>query len=262
MLLEKLRYKAEYATAPHSRDIKKPNEDRLLIDEERGIFILLDGITRVHSEYEHAPYSSAAGEVGDIFIKEVYARLCENINEPDIEQLMRSAVNAGNERIREYRKIKSLEEWGFYPATLGIIAIIRNNTLHYLSVGDSLCVLIRGSSKIVFGREFVLEAVDMLGVSKAERYEKYCNHPKNELSYTIFNGDYDVMNGVEYSFIDLHKGDLLLIGSDGIGSQLKYEKIGNLIMHSPDEIISLSDRYDRPPFAEYADDKTLIKLSF
>ena len=81
-------------------------------------------------------------------------------------------------------------------------------------------------------------------------------------TYTVFNGDDEVTVGLEYSFIDLHSGDTLLIGSDGIGDYMKFEKSADLIKQSPEEMINNSAEYDARPYAEYADDKTLIKLSF
>ena len=261
-ILEKIGCRIDFASAPHGRALEKPNEDKLLIDEENGIFIILDGVTRVHTEYERFPYESAALTVGEIFLDQAYGYIKSHIDEPDIEQMLKSAVKLANEKIREYRETRSLEEWKFYPSTLGIISILRGNTLHYLSVGDCMATLIRGSSKILFGRQFSLEAVDLNNVTKQERYSTYCNHPENHLSYTVFNGDEKVMEGLEYSFIDLHSGDVLLLASDGIASYIKYEKTSDIIKQSADEIISLSARYDQPPYAEYADDKSLIKLSF
>lgn len=261
-ILEKVRYRTDYATKPHGRELEKPNEDRLLIDEEKGIFIVLDGVTRVHKEYEMAPYESAARDVGDIFLKEVYGYICAHISDTDPREILEGAVRGANAMIMDYRSKKSEEEWSFYPSTLGILSILRENTLYYLCVGDCIGVLIRGSSRMLFGREFALEAVDLHDVSKKERYALYCNHPENHLSYTVFNGDEVVMNGVEYSFIDLHEGDTLFLASDGIGDYLKYEKIADLKMQSAEEMVSLSGEYDMPPYAEYADDKTVIKLSF
>ena len=260
--LEKIRYKTEHATIPHQRKLAKPNEDRLIVDEERGIFIVLDGVTRVHKEYEQTPYKSAAGDVGDIFIEEAYSYICKHISEDSPEEIMREAVRLANSKIKEYRDAKSQADWGYYPSTLGIISILRDNTLHYLSVGDSIGVLVRGSSRMLFGREFALEAVDLNNVSKKVRYDIYCNHPENHLSYTVFNGDDVVMDGLEYSFIDIHPDDIVFLASDGIGSYLKYEKLPLLRSQSPSEIIESSRRYDAPPYADYADDKTLIKLSF
>lgn len=261
-VLEKIRYKTDFASAPHTRDIDKPNEDRLLVDEERGIFIVLDGVTRVHSEYKEAPFESAAGEVGDIFLGAVYSYLCDHVSDPDPKVILNDAVRVANSLIKDYRSQKSEEEWGFYPSTLGIISLLRDGTLYYLSVGDCIGVLLREKSKILFGRECTLEAVDLHEVSKKERYATYCNHPENHLSYTVFNGDDVVMAGVEYSYVDIHEGDILFLATDGIGNYLKYEKVCDLKEQSAEEIISLSGKYDTLPYSNYGDDKTLIKISF
>ena len=261
-LLEKTKFHIECASAPHGREIKKPNEDRLLIDEENGIFILLDGVTRIHREYEEHPYESAALDLGNIFIEEAYPLIKSNLTAPDPERLLREAVRAANVKIKEYRRRKSLAEWEFYPSTLGIIGIIRDGCLHYVSAGDCIGVLIRKGAKMLFGREWTLEAVDKLNVSKKERYDFYCNHPENHLSYTVFNGDEEVMVGLQYSFIDLHEGDTLLMTSDGLGDYIKFEKSADLLRQTPAEMIARSGEYDLAPYAEYADDKTIIKLSF
>lgn len=260
-LLEKLRYVVDFSTKTHTRGLQKPNEDRLLVDAERGIYIVLDGVTRVHSEYDAAPFSSAAGDVGDMFIGEVYSYLTSHISEPDTERLLRCAAESGNRLVREYRERKSDSEWGFYPSVVGIISVLRDGKLHYLAVGDCIGVLLRGNSRILFARELPLEAVDMLDVSKNERYEKYCNHPENHLSYTVFSGHDEVMEGVEYSYIDIHEGDVIFLATDGIGSYLKYEKVADLRWLSAEEIIARSGEYDAPPYATYADDKTLVKIS-
>ena len=262
MLLQKNALSVDFATAPHNRSLDKPNEDRHLIDTERGIFIVLDGVTRVHKEYSEHPYKSAAGEVGDIFLKEVYDYITNHLSDPSPRDILEGAVRLANKKIKEYRSKRSLEEWGFYPSTLGIISILRGRTLHYLCVGDCIAVLMRYNSKIIFGREFTLEAVDLHDVSKSDRYALYCNHPDNHLSYTVFNGDEVVMEGVEYSLIDIHEGDILLLASDGIADFIKYEKVRDLITMSAEDMINSSGKYDLPPYAEYADDKTLIKLQF
>jgi serine/threonine protein phosphatase PrpC len=262
MLLQKNALSVEYATKLHGRGLDKPNEDRLLADKERGIFIVLDGVTRVHKEYDATPNQSAAGDVGDIFLKAVYEYICEHLYEPNPRSILEEAVRIANAKIKDYRRKKSLDEWGFYPSTLGIISILRGKTLHYLCVGDCIGVLIRYNSKIIFGRELTVKAVDLCGTTKSDRYALYCNHPENHLSYTVFNGDEVVMDGVQYSLIDLHDGDVLFLASDGISDYLKYEKAVDLILKSPEIIIEDSGRYDAPPFASYADDKTLIKLQF
>lgn len=261
-LFEKIDIKAEWASAPNCREkLKKPNEDRLLFDEENGIIILLDGVTRVHKEYDERPYESASADVGEIFIDVVHRSILENINDPNTENVLMCAIERANSEIREYRKQKTKTDWEFYPSTLGFIGLIRGRVLYYVGVGDCLTVLIRKKNKILLGKEWSLEALDKQVVSKKDRYDIYCNHPENSLSYTVFNGDDSVMSGVNCSFIDLHRGDVMLIVSDGIADYVKYEKSEELVVQSPDEMISLSTKYDVPPYADYADDKTVIKIS-
>lgn len=256
----KTKLSVDYGSIPHNRKIAKPNEDKLIVDEENKIFILLDGITRPHSEYEMRPNKSYAKDYSEEFADSAYTYIVTHMDELEPEELLTNAVKTANNKL--CRMKAKIGECEFYPGTLGIISIIKDERLHYVCVGDSLAVLIRKTSRLVFGRELPLEAVDLHNVSKAIRYETYCNHPENHLSYTIFNGDDVVMDGLEYSFIDLCESDVLFLGSDGIGSCLKYEKIQDLKVMTVEEIFKLSEKYDIPPYAEYADDKTLIKLTF
>ena len=234
----------------------------MFFDEKNSLFILLDGVTRVHSEYDERPYKSASAEVGDIFIDELVANISDNIDHPDPEFILTNAIRSANAKIKTYRDQKSKSDWDFYPATLGVVGLVRGNVLYYVGIGDCLCVLIRNNAKMLFGKEWTLEALDKLAVTKTERYGEYCNHTENALSYTVFNGDDEVMAGISCSFIDLHKGDVLFIASDGISDYIKFEKSKDLIFQHPKQMIELSTKYDIPPFAEYADDKTVIKISF
>ena len=116
----------------------------------------------------------------------------------------------------------------------------------------------------LFGRAFSasLEALEIQQITKKERYEQHCNHPDHHLSYTVFNGDDIVEVGLEYAYIDVHADDMLLIASDGISRYLKYEKAQLLRTQTPEEMIVRSDKYDHPPYAKYADDKSVIKIAF
>ena len=260
---EKLVFKTECASVPNTRiELKKPNEDRFFVDEKNGVIILLDGVTRVHSEYDERPYESASAEVGEIFIKTAYGFIVDNINSSDPESVILGAISFANEKLREFRDKKSVSEWNFYPATLGFVGLIRDNILYYVGVGDCMGVIIRRKAKIILGKEWSVEALDKLNITKNQRYGLYCNHPENPLSYTVFNGDDSVVTELDCSFVDLHAGDILFVVSDGIADYVKYEKSDILINQSPEQIILNSSDYDVPPYAEYADDKTIVKVTF
>ena len=259
--MKKIKCFVSSATKANNRDFNKPNEDYILYDEEAGIYILLDGVTRIHSEYTDG--TSAAFEVGKIFAERVYEYLSENIfgiQEEDVPAILKVAVIEGNIAIEKYRLQKSLQEWGYYPATVGIVALIYNKTLHYICAGDSLGVVLRGNSKLFFGEQQSIKAIDINNISKEIRYSTYCNHPENELSYALFNGDSSLIESMEQSFLDIHPGDVIIFASDGVGNYIKYEKTDKLKAVTPSEMTELSVVYDQPPYAKYSDDKAIIKI--
>lgn len=250
----------DMAWRTHARDIPKPWEDYMICDPENQIFVVLDGITRIHQEYFDCPDHSAACEVNAVFASAVMEYLAANREEASTERLLREAVRQGNRKIAVYREKKSLDEWGFYPGTLGIIAVVRGNRLHYLCNGDCIGLILRGNSKICFGEQLSLAALENMKVSKADRYRIYCNHPENELSYTIFNGDECVPETCEYAWIDLYPGDSVVLASDGIKNYMKYESVEVILNSSAEELIARSVKYDVPPFATYSDDKSVMKF--
>ena len=259
--MEKIKYFVTSDLKANNREFKKPNEDYILYDVENGIYILLDGITRVHSEYIDG--TSAAFEVDKIFADTVYEYLLKrvkNVDKNEIESVLRSAVVEGNSAVAKYRLKKTLEEWCYYPATLGIVALIYDRTLYYVCAGDSLGAILRGSSKLYFGEQQSVKAIDINKFSKDIRYSTYCNHPDNELSYAVFNGDEALADAIEQSFIDLHPGDIVILASDGMERYIKFEKVETLRTISPEKMTELSVVYDKPPYAKYSDDKAIIKI--
>ena len=258
--MDHMKFSVETVSCINKRDIQKPNEDVIVADADRGIFILLDGVTRPHEEYREVPGASAARDASTVFAREAYAYLKEHSREKDKECLLRDAAACANSHLLSLRSGKSLAQWEFYPATLGILALIDDGVLHYLTVGDCMGVLFRGSSRILFGKEFSLEGVDLLRPSKAERYEKYCNQHPGFLSYTVFNGDESAPASAEYSFLRLEKGDTVLFATDGVGEMVKFEKQNVLTTASLEDLLVLSGKFDTDPFGKYADDKSMIRI--
>lgn len=245
----------------NSRGLGKPNEDLILIDREQGIFFLLDGITRVHQEYRDHPGHSAAGDVGRIFSEAAHAFLLKHPHMPPA-QLLREAAIAGNNALLPYRRQKSLEEWQFYPGTLGILAILREDTLHFVYNGDCLGMRIRNGETHYFGRQQQTKQLEEMKISKADRYNIYCNHPEHPLGYGIFNGDPQMAELLDSGCLELCSGDTILLCSDGIGDYMQHTDPAILIGQTPEQMLDASTLYDAPPYATYADDKAILKLQF
>ena len=150
-LLENIAVHAAFASEPHKRALQKPNEDRLLCDPENGIFVVLDGVTRVHAEYEQHPYDSSAADVADLFIEAVHCAILQDLRNPRWDLLLKNAIHEANGVLHTYRAKQSEDKWVFYPAATGIVSLIRNNTLYYAAAGDCLGMLLRGNAKQLFG---------------------------------------------------------------------------------------------------------------
>lgn len=257
-----LSYHVDSATRINNRGLGKPNEDIVFVDRDHHIFILLDGITRVHAEYRIYPGRSAALEVGEIFLEAAYAYLTAHMEEPDADGLLHQAALAGNAAIVPYRNQRTLEQWQYYPGVLGILAILRGEQLHYAYLGDSLAAHIHGSEKEIFGRQTQLQTIAQMRVSKQDMYEKYCNHPESPLGYGIFNGDETVTSLLDHGVRHLSSGDTVILCSDGLGPYLCETDIQALRTLSPEEMLDASAPFDVPPYAPYADDKAIIKITF
>lgn len=260
--MEQLKYDVWAATRINGRGLSKPNEDYYLVDRDRHVFILLDGITRVHKEYEDYPGRSAACDVNEIFSDVAYRYILAHMEEQDPDSLLRNAAMAGNSALASYRIKQPMEQWKFYPGTLGILAMVCGSRIHFLYNGDCQGTLIRKGCKMHFGQQGCAEALELMKVSKKERYDLYCNHPENPLGYGIFNGDEGAFALFEQSGFELEPGDLLILCSDGIAKYVRYMKVQDLEALTPEEMIEDSCKLDVPPFASYADDKTLIKIQF
>lgn len=260
--MNQLTYQVISAMRINDRGLGKPNEDFVLIDRENQIFILLDGITRVHQEYTDAPGKSAALDVSQLFAETAHAYIIAHLDEGTTDQLLHDAAVAGNKALLPYRSHRPLEQWQFYPGTLGILAMIRDGRLYFLYVGDCLGTLIRQGAKLHFAQQAQNEALEKMKISKADRYNIYCNHPEHPLGYGIFNGDESAEALFQQSSLELLPGDTLILCTDGLRDYIRCTRSRVLTGQTAEQMIASSAPFDAPPFASYADDKAVIKLTF
>ena len=254
-----MQFRYDTDTQINNRDFGKPNEDLILLDQEHQIFFILDGITRVHQEYADRPGYSAALEAGQLFSAAAHEYILHNFHLP-AEQLLRQAAAAGNSALRPFRQQRTLEQWQFYPGTLGILAMIRHGVFHYVYNGDCLGTLLRHGEKIHFGRQEQTKTLEELRISKADRYALYCNHAENSLGYGIFNGDDAMSSLLDHGKLPLQPGDVILLCTDGIGEFIQHADSRALVEQTPQQMLEDSVVYDVPPYAAYADDKTILRI--
>jgi len=247
-------------TQINNRSFGKPNEDVILADPDHRVYFVLDGITRVHREYGEQPGYSAALEAGQRFSAAAHAWILAHPNLPP-EELLRQAAAEGNRVLVPFRRQRTKEQWQFYPGTLGILALIRSGILHYVYNGDCMGTLIRKGEKHYFGRQEQTKKLEEMHIAKAERYAVYCNHPEHPMGYGIFNGDGEMAQLLDYGSFPLETGDVVLLCTDGLGDYITHTPAAVLKSLSPEQIVAASAPYDVPPYAAYADDKSILRIA-
>jgi len=255
-----MKFTIQSATRRNDMTKGKPNEDFHFYDKEQGLILLLDGISRPAGEYPVSEEDSVVCRLNRLFA-DCFSRffLQEFSALPPVDRLKKSLIRA-NREIASLTQEKSLEEWGFYPGTVGIAAFLQNDRLYFAYAGDCVGVLIRQDSALFFGREDAISFSEKEIPERIRRYAVFCNRSETPFGFGTFNGDPRLENMVRGSFLDLQREDTLLFSTDGAQKYLQFESTKKLARLTPEEIITASLALDRAPFAKYQDDKTVIRV--
>ena len=241
-------------------DISKPMEDYYRRDDQFGIYIVMDGVTRPHDEYIGQGNSSLAFKVAkgvaDNACSLLKGKLRNGIS-LDCSQVLKVLEEVAATSTKSV--ITLCQGSQYVPCAVGIISIILNGRFYFIAMGDCVGVLLRGKSRLSFGTQSGVEALSKMNVSKDIRYSKYLNK-KIENGYAVFNGDDSAISVASSGSFVLEKDDVIILGTDGIKNYLKFADIDELRTYGVQKMLQDSSRYDIPPFAKYADDKVVIRI--
>ncbi len=257
-------------TEPNGRIINgahKPNEDYLISDEDQGLFIVADGVTRPHSEYP-GQGPSAAYTAAKVFCQSAFKTLKSGLprctDGHAVERMLSDAFSEGNAEVAQWNKtwLQTHQENKLYkPAVVALCAVVYKESLYYCYIGDCIGVLIRGNCRHVFA-ERQTQAASKLHLTKEQLYLNYVNNPGGKHAYGILNGDPLACAMTVNSHFALENGDHIILSTDGLANMLLYERTEILTSGNFTSLIRpLSVEYDLPPFAEYSDDKALISVT-
>ena len=129
------------AHATHPGLVRQNNEDCILTDDKRGIYLLADGIG-----------GHNAGEVASaLAVETVHAILRSNIAHTEVEgyfELMVHAMHAAHWEVNS--KALSNSTMTKMGTTL-VVAVLRENRAYIVNAGDSRCYLFHGGSAVIPG---------------------------------------------------------------------------------------------------------------
>ena len=165
-------------------------------------------------------------------------------------------------RVAEYNRTARAS---YPPASCLVAGCIRGDRLYFAYLGDSVIFLLRGSAKIQLAEQqtaalALYRRVSGEPWSKRDCYERITNNINNPLGYGVILGDERAMDFLRVASIRLETGDRVIISSDGVDKYLLYTPVEKIRSLSPEEMIVHSAVYDQAPYAEYADDKSVIVI--
>jgi len=212
------------AMASDTGQHRAKNEDRVYIDESRGIFVVVDGVG-----------GQAAGEKAAELAAGIIPRELEKTDGP-AEQRVRSAITAANNEIYELAET-NVDLRGM--ACVLTLAVAEEDRVTVGHVGDSRLYLVWNGTmkKLTSDHSPVGEREDQGEITELEAME----HPRrNEVFREVGTRPHspDDAGFIEIRSFPFHPEAALLLCSDGLSDTLTSAEIGGIV-----------DRYDGDPNA-------------
>lgn len=218
------------ATYKNTYFIDKPNEDVIINDDSRGIYILLDGVSvdRVKGKY---PDPSPALIASRLFSENVYKYLINSGNKTDCNLLIEGAIKFANKKLA---LLNMQYKFPFNAGTVGIIAIINNNYLYYSYIGDCFGRIVSDTGTKVFTEEQTyLVKIHKKELKTNEIRFSICNNMHHPYGYGVFDGSQGALDFVRSGKLHIKENDIIILSSDGYEEYLK-----DILYPVPEDILT------------------------
>lgn len=244
---------------------EKRNEDYHIVDREKGIFLILDGVSRDASNgvYETP---DLVPDVVSALGSYIYRCLSDMLNNPeciDIGALLREAVSLGNAHIAN-----TTYQYAFKPGAVGIVCVLHQQCFYYAFIGDCTGLVIHEDktatefteSQTAKLHDYMKQCREANGkrLTKDEIRNEICNNTASPLGYGVLDGNPRALDFVKAAKICLSARDVIVLCTDGIEEYVKSEYVARKKdLKSAEEIIEASNDVDAK-LQKRHDDKTLI----
>lgn len=195
---------------------RKNNEDKIFVDENKGIFILADGMGG-HEGGEVA--SNLAVNAAYSYLK--YKVPMEEINVEEIRKFLVEAMFKAHEEVKQ-KALTNSELRGM--GTTLIEVLIVNQNAYICHVGDSRVYLMQDSLKQITNDHTV---GDYLVKNNIMKREEVPPRKWNALTQAVGTSDQIVP---DLNYVELKEGDFLLLCSDGLTGMLSDKDIEDIIL--------------------------------
>jgi len=222
--------KWEYAGRSDVGKVRQGNEDALFANEERGVFIVADGMG-----------GHVAGEVASQIVTEtvgpgVSDAVEEGLTGTELAARVLDLIEEANRAILE-RADNEPEKRGM-GTTLTLMALIPEEGYLFDQVGDSRGYLLRNGtlSQITRDHTVVQQQVDRGALTP----EQARDHPLSHILTRALGTEIDVEADTYGDSVE--PGDTFLLCSDGLSGMLPDEDIQKIMSSETDDIQNIADR--------------------
>lgn len=205
------------------------NEDALLCDVERGLFVIADGMGG-HAAGEQA--SAIAVQTLDTELSGVRLRAALTEGEDALRALFAETLRAASTAI--LRAGEHRPEWKDMGTT-AVVAYVADERLYLAHVGDSRAYLLRADDIRPLTRDHTV-AMTLVDDGEITLEEARTHKLRNRLSQVLgAHGDITP----DFTSLALQRGDRVLLCTDGLFDMLTDEEIAEIVNFSasPDEAV-------------------------
>lgn len=202
---------------------------------------------------------AAAGEVASqMAVDIIYEQLASQDPPTDRDdfagRLVRAVETAGARIFHEARADRSRRGMG----TTATIAALLDGRLFIAQVGDSRAYILRGDRLVQVSRDqsLVNQLIEagQLTEEEAETFEH------NNIILQALGTSETVQ--VDLTYVDLRRGDTLLLCSDGLSGMIRGEEIRSCLLSNVDPLVACKELTDRANAAGGHDNITVIVVQF
>lgn len=218
-MLQQSNFTSQNATYRNNYFPDKPNEDIIIADDKKGIYILLDGVS-VDRENGIYPNPSPALLASEIFSQSVYNTLASyDYKDTNLSSIIEASIKIANKELNIFNQ---KNKFPFKAGTVGIIAMTYNDTFYYSYIGDCFGRIISKNNVQIFTEEQTY----LVRIHKKELTTKdirflICNNIKHPYGYGVFDGSLGALDFIRSGNIVISHNETIILSSDGYEPYLK-----------------------------------------